>query len=77
MDSQKDGLAWIEDSEHPEAGAGDFEVFPENVLRFFETNVSQTVSSMKSSTNSIKTGKHDTYPDYDKDKWQEPIGGYR
>jgi len=29
IDGQKDGLAWIEDNEHPEAGAGDFKVFEE------------------------------------------------
>ena len=30
LDGQTNGLAWIEDSEHPEAGAGDFKVFEED-----------------------------------------------
>ena len=76
LDNQKDGLAWIEDSEHPEAGAGDFEVFPENAEILRDERL----------TNSLKYEEFDelyqdwwddTYPDYDKDKWQEPIGGYR
>lgn len=76
LDSQKDGLAWIEDSEHPEAGAGDFEVFPENAEVLRDERLSNSLK-YEEFDELYQDWWDDTYPDYDKDKWQEPIGGYR
>ena len=76
LDNQKDGLAWIEDSEHPEAGAGDFEVFPENAEILRDERLSNSLK-YEEFDELYQDWWDDTYPDYDKDKWQEPIGGYR
>ena len=72
LDNQKDGLAWIEDSEHPNAGAGDFKVFEEDAEVLRDERL----------TNSLKYEEFDelyqdwwddTYPDFDKDKFQNKI----
>ena len=76
IDGQKDGLAWIEDSEHPEAGAGDFKVFEENAEPLRDEELENSLK-YDEFDELYQDWWDDTFPGYEKDKWQEPIVGLR
>jgi hypothetical protein len=76
IDGQKDGLAWIEDNEHPEAGAGDFKVFEEQANPIKDEELEDSLK-YDEYDELYQDWWEDKYQGFDKDKWQEPIGGLR
>jgi hypothetical protein len=62
IDGQKDGLAWIEDNEHPEAGAGDFKVFEEQAKPLQREELENSL-------------KREEYDDLYEDWWDDTFRG--